>query len=106
MSTQPPPDKPVPTGLTPYTEQTTTILLPDDNSAFLNPVQQFNRDLSIACISTWGQIWKEEAKADFEKRGKGKGKKKGKVTVPTEETGTARSFLPCFFSVGFRPGCL
>ena len=55
----------VPAGLTPYTEQSTTILLPDDNTAFLNPIQQFNRDLSVATISTWGKIWQEEAEADF-----------------------------------------
>ena len=55
----------VPAGLVPYTEQSTTILLPDDNTAFLNPIQQFNRDLSVAVISTWGKEWQAEGEADF-----------------------------------------
>lgn len=75
------PAKPVPVGLTPYTEQSTTILLPDDNTAFLNPVQQFNRDLSIACISTWGKEWQAEHEREFLKkrahRSKGLGKRGG-----------------------------
>lgn len=56
----------VPAGLLPYTEQSTTILLPDDNTAFLNPIQQFNRDLSVAVISTWGKVWQEESQRDYE----------------------------------------
>lgn len=71
--------KPIPVGLTPYTEQSTTILLPDDNTAFLNPVQQFNRDLSISVISTWGKVWQEEGRKDWEdKRVKKLAKKGGK----------------------------
>lgn len=71
--------KPIPAGLTPYTEQSTTILLPDDNTAFLNPVQQFNRDLSISVISTWGKVWQEEGRKDWEdKRVKKLAKKGGK----------------------------
>lgn len=56
----------VPPGLSPYTEQSTTILLPDDNTAFLNPIQQFNRDLSVAVISTWGKVWQEESEKEYE----------------------------------------
>jgi hypothetical protein len=58
---------PIPSGLTPYTEQTTTILLPDDNTAFLNPIQQFNRDLSACVIGTWGKDWQGEGKVKWEK---------------------------------------
>jgi hypothetical protein len=43
----------VPPGFKLHTENTSHILLPDNNEAFLNPVQEFNRDLSIACIRTW-----------------------------------------------------
>jgi tRNA G26 N,N-dimethylase Trm1 len=43
-----------------------TILLPE--KVFYNPVQQFNRDLSIAVIRTWSKL--------FEKEKQGK-KKKG-----------------------------
>jgi len=43
----------VPPGFKLHTENTSHILLPDNNEAFLNPVQEFNRDLSVACIRTW-----------------------------------------------------
>ena len=45
----------VPPGFKLHTENHTHILLPDSNEAFLNPVQEFNRDLSIACIRVWSE---------------------------------------------------
>ena len=60
----------VPAGLVPYTEQSTTILLPDDNTAFLNPIQQFNRDLSVLGIKTFAQIYLGEKKAKVDRRRK------------------------------------
>lgn len=50
----------VPDGFTLHTENSSHILLPSTNEAFLNPVQEFNRDLSVACIRTWGDILNEE----------------------------------------------
>lgn len=47
----------VPPGFTLHSENTTHILLPSDNGAFLNPVQEFNRDLSVACIRVWSEEW-------------------------------------------------
>ena len=47
----------VPPGFTLHSENTTHILLPGDNGAFLNPVQEFNRDLSVACIRVWSEEW-------------------------------------------------
>jgi len=47
----------VPPGFTLHSENTTHILLPSDNGAFLNPVQEFNRDLSVACIQVWSEEW-------------------------------------------------
>ena len=44
----------VPEGFTLHKENSSAILLPASNDAFLNPVQEFNRDLSVACIRTWG----------------------------------------------------
>ncbi|KAH8833663.1 N2,N2-dimethylguanosine tRNA methyltransferase [Flagelloscypha sp. PMI_526] len=44
----------VPEGFRLHSENTTHILLGEDD-AFLNPVQEFNRDLSVACIKTWSQ---------------------------------------------------
>lgn len=37
-----------------HTENTSHILL-SSNEAFLNPVQEFNRDLSVACIRIWSE---------------------------------------------------
>lgn len=45
----------VPDGFVLHTENTAHLLLPDTNDAFLNPVQEFNRDMSIACITTWSE---------------------------------------------------
>ncbi|OBZ75596.1 tRNA (guanine(26)-N(2))-dimethyltransferase [Grifola frondosa] len=54
----------VPEGFTLHKENTSHILLPSSNDAFLNPVQEFNRDLSVACIRTWSDL------ADTEKEKK------------------------------------
>jgi hypothetical protein len=72
----------VPAGFKAHTESSTTILVPESNTAFLNPVQQYNRDLSIAVIRAWNEMRKEEAVAKYqhkkERQEKGKGKGKGK----------------------------
>ncbi|PCH38052.1 guanine-N2--methyltransferase [Wolfiporia cocos MD-104 SS10] len=73
----------VPEGYTLHTENSSSILLPPDNQAFLNPVQEFNRDLSVACIRTWSDLINEEKEKKWrqgqEKRAKkpqnGKGPK-------------------------------
>jgi hypothetical protein len=44
----------VPPGFRLYTENTSHILLSSDE-AFLNPVQEFNRDLSVASIRVWSE---------------------------------------------------
>ena len=53
----------VPPGFTLHSENTTNILLPSDNGAFLNPVQEFNRDLSVACIRVWSEEWNRAKEA-------------------------------------------
>jgi tRNA (guanine26-N2/guanine27-N2)-dimethyltransferase len=45
----------IPEGYVLHTENTSHILLPSENEAFLNPVQEFNRDLSVACIRVWSE---------------------------------------------------
>jgi tRNA (guanine26-N2/guanine27-N2)-dimethyltransferase len=45
----------IPDGYTLHTENTSHVLLPSTNEAFLNPIQEFNRDLSVACIRTWSE---------------------------------------------------
>ncbi|KAJ3934919.1 MAG: N2,N2-dimethylguanosine tRNA methyltransferase [Lentinula lateritia] len=48
------PPFPVPDGFKLHTENNAHILM-SENEAFLNPVQEFNRDLSVACIRTWSE---------------------------------------------------
>jgi len=38
------------------TEGTATILFPDTEDVFYNPVQEFNRDISIAVVNKFGQM--------------------------------------------------
>jgi hypothetical protein len=80
----------VPAGYKAHTESSTTILVPEANTAFLNPVQQYNRDLSIAVIRAWNDMRKEEAlaKHEFKMQRKSNGKGKGKVAT-VEENGEA-----------------
>ncbi|KAF7793124.1 hypothetical protein EIP86_004233 [Pleurotus ostreatoroseus] len=61
-----PPTITVPEGFRLHSENTSHILLPDDNGAFLNPVQEFNRDMSVACIRTWGEQTNEFKKQKWE----------------------------------------
>jgi hypothetical protein len=55
----------IPEGFTVFKENTARILLPDKADAFLNPVQEFNRDLSVAVIRTWSEELAAEKEARF-----------------------------------------
>lgn len=50
------------------TEGQATILFPKKNEVFYNPVQQFNRDMSIAAIRTWSEIYNQEKADRIEKK--------------------------------------
>jgi tRNA (guanine26-N2/guanine27-N2)-dimethyltransferase len=50
------------------TEGKATILFPKNNEVFYNPVQQFNRDMSIAVIRQWAQDQRRDIK---QKRSRG-----------------------------------
>jgi hypothetical protein len=44
----------IPQGFQRHTERRATILIPTDApDAFINPIQEYNRDLSVACIKQW-----------------------------------------------------
>ncbi|SNX86245.1 related to N2,N2-dimethylguanosine tRNA methyltransferase [Melanopsichium pennsylvanicum] len=68
-----------------FRENSATIVMPSAEAAFLNPVQEFNRDLSTLAIRTWSERLDAEKKARFIKlarrkattNGKGKSKRKG-----------------------------
>lgn len=49
-----------------FREGSATIILPTKEAAFLNPVQEFNRDLSVAALRAWGQIRNEEKRQRYE----------------------------------------
>lgn len=91
----------VPLGFKLHTENTSYILLPDNNEAFLNPVQEFNRDLSVACIRTWAaeQAKFQESKwlqrQEQQKAGNGQSKKRRKGP---HAPGTLRGCLTQGFS--------
>jgi tRNA (guanine26-N2/guanine27-N2)-dimethyltransferase len=56
------------------TEGKATILFPKHNEVFYNPVQQFNRDMSIAAIRTWNEVFTQEKRERLEKKlGRAKG---------------------------------
>ena len=61
----------VPDGFRLFTENTSHILL-SANDAFLNPAQEFNRDLSVACIRTWSEDRNREKEQIWRKRMQGK----------------------------------
>ncbi|KNE58640.1 N2,N2-dimethylguanosine tRNA methyltransferase [Allomyces macrogynus ATCC 38327] len=63
-----------------------TILFPKNNEVFYNPVQQFNRDMSIAAIRTWRDVVAEERWAKALK-------KEGKTT---DEAKAAGETVPVF----------
>ncbi|KAH9856963.1 N2,N2-dimethylguanosine tRNA methyltransferase [Lenzites betulinus] len=119
MSTPPTPASvTVPAGFTLHTENTSAVLLPAaGNDAFLNPVQEFNRDLSVACIRAWGaragrekeRKWRAaaERRARRAEAGEGPRAKKvktedeGAVVQPVEEAGKApaQEFKPHQFVI-------
>ena len=73
----------VPEGYTLHTENSARILLPATDEAFLNPVQEFNRGMSVACIRVWSEEmnrvreekWRERMVSGAEGGKRGKGKK-------------------------------
>ncbi|GLB34920.1 putative tRNA methyltransferase [Lyophyllum shimeji] len=79
----------VPDGFTLHTENTSHILL-ESNEAFLNPVQEFNRDTSVACIRVWSEElnrakearWRQNQEKKARKAKEGAAKKR---KVETEE---------------------
>jgi tRNA (guanine26-N2/guanine27-N2)-dimethyltransferase len=55
----------IPDGFKLYTENTSILLSSDE--AFLNPVQEFNRDLSVACIRVWSEEMNSAKEARWKK---------------------------------------
>ncbi|KAJ9098486.1 hypothetical protein QFC19_006353 [Naganishia cerealis] len=63
---QNPTGKPIPEGFQPHSERGATILMPASApDAFINPIQEFNRDLSVACIKQWSLQRESELRAKW-----------------------------------------
>ncbi|TFK76405.1 N2,N2-dimethylguanosine tRNA methyltransferase [Pluteus cervinus] len=75
----------VPDGFTLHTENTAHLLLAS-NEAFLNPVQEFNRDISIACIRTWSEAHDSVKEARWKTTQEKKARKLQKVGEKKERT--------------------
>ena len=72
----------VPEGFTLHTENTSHILLPSNNEAFLNPVQEFNRDLSVAAIRVWSEELNKKKEDRWRQAREKRQKKAGKLPAP------------------------
>lgn len=72
----------VPEGFTLHTENTSHILLPSNNEAFLNPVQEFNRDLSVAAIRVWSEELNKKKEERWRQARERRQKKAGKLHAP------------------------
>ncbi|KAJ7632658.1 N2 N2-dimethylguanosine tRNA methyltransferase [Roridomyces roridus] len=80
----------IPEGFTLHTENNSHILLAS-NEAFLNPVQEFNRDTSVACIRVWSEeLYKTKKEkwllAQERKQAKKKQNKRPKLEEDVEES--------------------
>lgn len=60
--------KQVPAGYTVHREAGAEVLLADGRDVFINPIQEFNRDLSSLTIRTWSELVDEEKKAKWERK--------------------------------------
>lgn len=70
------------------------ILFPNKETVFYNPIQQFNRDLSVTCIKAWDEIYQEEARERREaKKNQANSKNQGKkrALAETSENSTDSS---------------
>ncbi|KAH9822413.1 tRNA methyltransferase [Melampsora americana] len=96
-------------GFTSHQESTTTILIPtsastnstETSEVFINPVQEYNRDLSIAAIRAWSSLRDDEfiarrnAKlARSKKPTRGKGKHDSKRALIPDQVETNSSEIP------------
>ncbi|KDR81650.1 hypothetical protein GALMADRAFT_89844 [Galerina marginata CBS 339.88] len=78
----------IPDGFRLHTENTSRILL-SANEAFLNPVQEFNRDTSIACIRVWSEELNRTKEERWWKTQQKKNQKRATKKTPANSTDTA-----------------
>lgn len=90
MASTSPATKEVPQGFVLHSENSSHILL-DTNAAFLNPVQEFNRDLSVACIRAFGDETNRAKEAKWKQKQERKRRAALKETAngPTDDEAPA-----------------
>ena len=87
----------IPLGFTLHSENNSHILLPPSNEAFLNPVQEFNRDTSVACIRVWSEELNKAKEARWRKPRKPNAKKPDKKRLKGDDITQRRCCCPSFF---------
>ncbi|KAG1831709.1 S-adenosyl-L-methionine-dependent methyltransferase [Suillus variegatus] len=81
----------VPEGFTLHTENTSHILISSKEEAFLNPVQEFNRDLSVACIRVWSEELNREKEAKWKQAQERRAKREAEGEVKTLQQKKAKT---------------
>lgn len=74
----------VPEGYTLHTENGAHILISSRDEVFLNPVQEFNRDLSVACIRVWSEETEREREARWRRAQERRRARRGEEAVVVE----------------------
>lgn len=75
-----PPTIIVPENHTLHKENSAYLLLPSENGAFLNTIQEFNRDLSVASIRTWTERYNRDKLARLQNRSKHPARKRRRLS--------------------------
>lgn len=78
-----------------FREGSATIVMPTGSAAFLNPVQEFNRDLSVLAIRTWSETTDAELKKKWDakmarRKASSQPKKRGLASTASHPSSTKR----------------
>lgn len=79
--------KEVPAGYKVHREASAEVLLAEGRDVFINPIQEFNRDLSTLTIRTWSELVNEEKQAKWERKKQNAALTKGKKRKHEEDEG-------------------
>lgn len=87
-----------------FKENSATIVMPSKEAAFLNPVQEFNRDLSTLSIISWSQMFDGEKRERFDARQRKQQGKRAKTGEPDAkrlktEVEVSREYTPYKFKL-------
>ena len=88
-----------------FRENSATIVMPSKEAAFLNPVQEFNRDLSTLAITAWSERLDREKRLRFDERNRARSRrgdappeaKRAKTEEDDQDAGASREYHPYTF---------